>query len=136
MASFLAFLIAVVQVAGPLLCCCAPVTVTPVVAHQPAEESARPHCCTPKQTDDGTPAKPCSPDECCVTSHIPLAIPVAESLDWQQFALSGGDWFTPTLIAVLFSAPTIDPSPWRQSMSHDPFLTTSARLYAHHALRC
>ena len=150
----LAILVALVQVAGPWLCCCGParlfgsaqVSIPAAVAQaEPEPEPACPHCKAAKQTAKSIPAPakqhPCpddrTPDRCpCggVAYQQPPAVVSEAGLDFR---------FEPSVLVATFlpAAELLLPGQ-PAGMGHSggvsdlPFLTTEHRLFVHHALRC
>ena len=136
MTALLAVLIAFAQVAGAVPCgCCGPVARAPSAADSVPE----PTCCragaenapqskSPRQNDR-------QPRECC-KSHCVVAEAVTPKLIGGDGPVDFGGP-TPFGLSLRSTvAPVADFSSWRQRASDYPFLTTSTRLYAHHALLC
>jgi len=147
----LAIIVVVVQVAGPWFCCCGPmrdlasVKRTPVVHDSSPAVPACPHCKSKESsttsgdqnlpdTQDSQPSGS-APTQCpyageCWDSRFiaPLNL---EDHDVSGYLITADsvDAFTP-LVLVLNHA--ID----RVRTPNLPFLSTEARLFEHHALRC
>lgn len=138
----LAILIAVVQLAGPWLCCCGPARVVAAFARSKSETlptpPAKPHCPLCAQSEPKpapTPdKKPTPPDRCPCGGAEFVALPVAKAdefpaTDWSQ-------WQTPSF-ALVYSFRVVSVGvagvPGLRELPH---LTTADRLYAHHVLRC
>lgn len=143
----LAILIAVVQLAGPWLCCCGPARVFAVCARTdtiaPPESSppALTHQCPLCAQSESKPApapekKPAQPERCPCGGAEFIALPVATSKADDGPTANVPLWEPPT-VAPLYSfrvasAVRLDDRGLREL----PTLTTADRLYAHHVLRC
>ncbi|MFO0850030.1 MAG: hypothetical protein U0871_15970 [Gemmataceae bacterium] len=136
----LAILVGVVQAAGPLLCCCLPArlaaaTPAPVEPTLPAEPVCS-HCRTAKP-EPAAPAKdhkkPPVPHRCpCGGQSVQAATPklIQPPSDLEPVGL------TPAVSSLVSNAGLPRASVAPSGVSDLPFLTTDARLYTHHALRC
>ena len=151
MRSFLAILIATVQIAGSWLCCCGPERLLARLAHRPVPGMAQlggdpeptcPNCRkleeprdlpSPSPTDRPKPSQPVLPESCpCGGATIeaaPTVTPVLERflLDLQ----AAGDSLTTS--SVTLDARPLSPD---RGVYDLPFLPGEARLFVHHALRC
>lgn len=136
----LAILVGVVQAAGPLLCCCLPArlaaaTPAPVEQTLPAEPVC-PHCKTPKPepTAPGTERKESPlPHRCpCGGQSVQAATPQLIQPQSDQGPVGLGVAGPVLASDAELPRPSVTPG----GVSDLPFLTTQARLYSHHALRC
>lgn len=143
-------LIALAQVAGPWLCCCAaaqvsaafagklpakPVAVAPVQPNQP-KTAACPHCqkgdAQPKSPAEPTPASPL-PDQCPCGGYELVAVSTERKATSDEPAV-----FVAELPARLAHFPSaLSPAEVKHpGLRELPWLTASDRLFAHHVLRC
>ena len=144
----LVILIAVVQVAGPWLCCCGPVRLAAGIAGKPEPKSVAaapvkkatsydcPHCkkleslATPVPTD-ATPVS--SPDQCpcggvelvAVPAEPPVEVAVPFAVAVEPFGF--GAFSAPVVSLAVASVP---------GLRELPNLTAHDRLFKHHVLRC
>lgn len=158
MRTLFAILMTVAQVAGPWLCCCGPALAfasTPSASRSiespaPADETC-PLCAKAKSRPAGvavetpapkpSPAHPTAPSPpgrcpCCATKFVD-AVATGPTRDADP-AVAELAFFPPALALL---CPTADvPAPPAVAdlpgVCDLPFLTTEARLNAHHALRC
>jgi len=141
----LAILLIGIQVAGPWLCCCGPLSPSRWVkpktesAHQEKSGPTCPHCRTsePKAPSDAKDEIPKPhPEKCPYKGACWEALPASasDSVDskafaaFVQFNAHTANNLEPLLAIPLAAKP--------HGTATLPFLTTEARLYAHHALRC
>lgn len=148
----LAMLVALVQVAGPWLCCCGPARLfaaapAPVVATTaqagPEPEPACPHCKAAKQQASPAPAKhaPCpdnrTPDRCPCGGVAYQQAPAVVSDTGSDLRFEPSTTVA-TFLTVAELLPPCLPADVGVTggLSDLPFLTAEHRLFSHHALRC
>ena len=140
----LAILIAVVQLAGPWLCCCGPARVVAAFARTETETRptppAPPHCPLCAQSEPKpapTPEKkPTEPQRCPCGGAEFVALPVALSKA-DDGPTAGVPLWEPPAFALLYPFRVQSVVPLGDvGLRELPHLTTADRLYAHHVLRC
>jgi hypothetical protein len=140
----LAILIAVVQLAGPWLCCCGPARVVAAFARTKTETRptppAPPHCPLCAQSEPNpapTPEKkPVQPDRCPCGGAEFVALPVSLAKADDGPAVGVPQWEPPSITPLYsFRVRSVALS-GDEGLRELPTLTTADRLYAHHVLRC
>ncbi len=137
----LAILIAVVQLAGPWLCCCGPARVVAAFARSKTEANptppAKPHCplCAQSEPKPAPEKKPTEPQRCPCGGAEFVALPVTL---WKadDGPTAGVPVWEPPPLAPLYSFRVQSVSGADAGLRQLPLLTTADRLYAHHVLRC
>ncbi len=134
----LAILVGLVQAAGPLLCCCLParLSAAPAPVESLPSEPACPHCLTAKP-EAPTPGE--ERRDAPTRHHCPCggqSLQAATPKLIQPPSDLGPVGLTPAVSSLVSDIELPRPSVAPSGVSDLPFLTTDARLYTHHALRC
>ena len=133
----LAILVGVVQVAGPLLCCCLParLAAAPVERSAPAE----PVCPHYRPVKSAEPNAPAERDRSPLPHHCPCGGKSLQAVTPKLIEPSSDLELTGLVLPSLVLFPVVQPSPRPVAVagvSDLPFLSTQTRLFTHHALRC
>jgi hypothetical protein len=135
MRALVASLFLVLAITGPYLCCCSPMIVAAALSTQAAVNSIQDYDCPlcaqskPKPVDE-SPRPPCR----CPHYETPEMLPVENKSIVHKISVARDVGAMAFIIVFDFNHDSKSAGESRLAMG--PFLSTSMRLYQHHALRC